>query len=272
MDDRVAALRPDKAAFDDSTQGERLRRHARACDRGQQRTLASILKIRKETGNPECDALTAVEHVAINEAVDQHLRAMGFKVDNDFQVLQNEPTDDDIQARQNEPTGDDTGQDHRNEPTAGDAASSPQDQSTAGFQGLLNEPGHDDVSRLQNEPTAAAGHDLQNEPTDDHAHDLQNEATVDGRGLQEERGDRAVGEKLAGKRMEWFQMMSHHIGVSEENRINRKERDQKRDMSDSVLMEPPTPGDSPPLNSFEELGAELETQEYLRHGQALSQV
>ena len=162
-EEKVAALRPDMVAFDDSDEGERLRRQAMACDRGMHRNLASILKARKEGATPESDTLQPVDAA--------YLPALAGVDD----FLQNEPTalrpgspkrtHGVDQALQNEPTGDDAGQDPRIEPTADNAAHSPQDQSTADFRDLPNEP--DDVEQdFQNEPTDVE-QDRQNEPTDD---------------------------------------------------------------------------------------------------------
>ena len=104
-EDRVAALRPDMAAFDDSTEGERLRRQAMACDRGLHRTLASILKVRKEGATAECDnlqpvdaayapAVAGADHFLQNEPTSGFDRAFQDETRGCFdQAFQDEPTD-----------------------------------------------------------------------------------------------------------------------------------------------------------------------------------
>ena len=182
-DDMVAALGPDMVAFDDSTQGERLRRHAMACDRGLHRALASILKIHKEVETPEIDTL--------QPAAAAHLPAVARA--NDF--LQNEPTGNNGQwpvvSGQTLVVECSASHDRQNEPTGDNADHSAEHQSTV------------DLPDRQNEPTDVE-QDLQNEPTDEGVHDLRNKAVLDDRDLPEERGDSSADEKLAGKRMEWF--------------------------------------------------------------------
>ena len=92
-DDMTAARRRELLAFDDSPQGERLRRHAVACDRGLHRALAAILKLRKDRETPEFDILRLVEANLGAEA-----RAERFS--------QNEPTiaDDELSKTKPRPT------------------------------------------------------------------------------------------------------------------------------------------------------------------------
>jgi hypothetical protein len=61
QDDRLAALRTQAAAFDDSVEGERLRRYATSCDRSLHRTFADFLKNRKDGTTPEFDIIEPVD-------------------------------------------------------------------------------------------------------------------------------------------------------------------------------------------------------------------
>jgi len=212
-EDRVAALRPDMAAFDDSLEGDRLRRQAMACDRGIHRNLASILKGRKEGATAQCDNLQPVDagYAPALAGVDQFLQNEPTRAFD--RAFQDGPGGCYDQALQNEPTGGDAGQGPRIEPTADNADHSSQDQSTADFRDLRRE--HEDIER-----------DLENEPTD-REQDLENEPTDDDRDLRDESGDCTLDDKPPGKRMEWFQMMAHHKRVEEENLRKWQELDQE---------------------------------------------
>jgi hypothetical protein len=56
FDDAMNTLKTDIMGFDDSVEGERLRRHASACLRAQHNAIATIIKMRKELETPEFDA------------------------------------------------------------------------------------------------------------------------------------------------------------------------------------------------------------------------
>jgi len=198
-DDMTAARRRELLAFDDSPQGERLRRHAMTSDRGLHRALAAMLKLRKDRETPEFDILRLVEANLGAEA-----RAERFS--------QNEPTIADDDAFQNEATADIAGQAHPIEPTGENLTPDPQDQPAADFRNLANEPGHDV------------------EP------DLQNEATLNDRDRHGERGAGIVDETPADRPLERFQMISRSTGALEENRGNANEHHQERDRPDNHTL------------------------------------
>jgi hypothetical protein len=56
FDDAMNALQNDIMGFDDSTAGERLRRHAAGCQRAMHRAIDTIIKIRKNLETPKIDA------------------------------------------------------------------------------------------------------------------------------------------------------------------------------------------------------------------------
>jgi len=186
QDDKLAVWRTQAAAFDDSAEGERLRRYATACDRSLHRTFADFLKIRRDGATPEFDILEPVdaasspviaangqhlqngptrsyaEDARIESLVDGIFRDAGIGLDDDdFPDLQNEPTDDGCQDLPERLTGDDV-------------------------EYLQNEPTGDDALDLQNEPTGDGDQNLQNEPAGDGDQNLQNEPTDAEQGLQSE--------------------------------------------------------------------------------------
>ena len=55
FDDAMNALKTDIMGFDDSVEGERLRRHIAASDRALHRAIATIIKMRKDLETPEFD-------------------------------------------------------------------------------------------------------------------------------------------------------------------------------------------------------------------------
>ena len=55
FDDAMNALRTDIMGFDDSVEGERLRRHIEASDRAMHRAIATIIKMRKDLATPQFD-------------------------------------------------------------------------------------------------------------------------------------------------------------------------------------------------------------------------
>ena len=152
---RLAEWRRHELVFDDSIEGERLRRHSTACDRLLQRTIATFLKVRKAGETPEFDTLEPVEQAATREAVDQQ-RAWRFK---------DEPTATSTASakrthratsttlRKTNPPPLAAGQDPQIEPTADNTAHDPQDQSSADFGICPTNPATTTFPDLQNEPT-----------------------------------------------------------------------------------------------------------------------
>ncbi len=65
LDDKLAALRPVTAGSDGSTQEDRLRRYALACNRGMRSTIDSIFKIRKALEASESDPLEPADAVYV---------------------------------------------------------------------------------------------------------------------------------------------------------------------------------------------------------------
>ncbi len=57
FDDAMNALKTDIMGFDDSDEGERLRRHAATCQRAMHRAIATIIKMRKDLPPPELDLI-----------------------------------------------------------------------------------------------------------------------------------------------------------------------------------------------------------------------
>jgi hypothetical protein len=96
-DEKLAALRAEAAAFDDSNAAERLRRYANSCNRTFRRTFADFLKTRKNVQAEEIDMIDP------ERAVDQPdssppvaVEAAQLQIQNEAaasaQELQNEPT------------------------------------------------------------------------------------------------------------------------------------------------------------------------------------
>jgi len=204
-DEKLAVWRAQAVAFDDTKEGERLRRYAMACERSRRHTFADLLKNRKDGTTPEFDILEPVDEASssVGTANDQDHRN-GRTGDDAQQFLQNEPTlsyqrdarieslvdgifrdagigldDDDFEELQNEPTGGD-GQDLPERLTSDDVEDLQNEPTGDGVCDLQNEPTGDGVCDLQNEPTGDGICDLQNEPTGDGICDLQNEPTGDG--------------------------------------------------------------------------------------------
>jgi len=164
QDDKLAVWRTQAAAFDDSAEGERLRRHATACDRSLRRTFADFLKCRKDGTTPEFDILEPLDAaplpvIAANDQDPQD----GPTGDDAQQHLQNGPTTE-VRDRQNEPMHsceEDVVIDDLVDGIFRDIGIDPIDDD---FQDFQNEPTDDQVQNLQNEPTDAE-QALQNEPT-----------------------------------------------------------------------------------------------------------
>ena len=75
-DAQVAALNVHALAFDDTPEGERLRRYKNACDRAYHRTIATLLKVRKEVEIADFDTAGADDDAYKNES-DQSSAAWG---------------------------------------------------------------------------------------------------------------------------------------------------------------------------------------------------
>jgi hypothetical protein len=60
FDDAMNALKNDIMGFDDSTEGERLRRHAAGCERAMHRAIDTIIKMRKNLETPEIDTIDSL--------------------------------------------------------------------------------------------------------------------------------------------------------------------------------------------------------------------
>ena len=75
-DAQVAALNVHALAFDDTPEGERLRRYKNACDRAYHRTIATLLKVRKEVEIADLDTAGPDDDAYKNES-DQSSAAWG---------------------------------------------------------------------------------------------------------------------------------------------------------------------------------------------------
>jgi len=103
FDDAMNALKTDIMGFDDSIEGERLRRHMATCERAMHRTIATIIKMRKDLETPEFDPIEDESA----ESGDGH------------------PARQPVWAVENEPPSDATNPDLQNKATA--AGDEPQD-------------------------------------------------------------------------------------------------------------------------------------------------
>jgi hypothetical protein len=92
-DEKLAGLRADAAAFDDSAEPERLRRYVTACNRAFHRTFADFLKTREDVEAPEIDITDPVQ------TADQPASSPPTAADAMQLQIQNEPGADDQKLR-----------------------------------------------------------------------------------------------------------------------------------------------------------------------------
>jgi hypothetical protein len=159
------ALRADMAAFDDSTEGERVRRQAHACDRGIHRSIATLLKMRKASSQRSAVNEWSGQQPAISGQ--QEGEGGSWSVDDGYvpanRFLQNEAN-----GRLNwdlpyEP-GDVSDADLQNKPN-GRSYPGLQHEANAAPPDLQNEANHLG-QQLQSQPSNGSCGDLQNEPND----------------------------------------------------------------------------------------------------------
>jgi hypothetical protein len=171
---RLDALRADMAAFDDSTEGERVRRHAHASDRGIHRTLATFLKIRKVGLQPSAFAESSDQPSAVSGRQEGEGRPWSahygdVQADGFLQTEVNGRLHWDLPY---EP-GDVADADLQNKPN-GHSYPGLQYGPNGLDQQLQIQPTGGNCGNLQDEPTNGDD-DLKNEPTDGPYPDLQNE-------------------------------------------------------------------------------------------------
>jgi hypothetical protein len=187
-DEMMAALRRDTAAFDDSKEAERLRRHAVACDRGLHRILATIFKLRKEVENGECDPTEPEDagfrsngHCSVisvqdpTDPTDPTDRSDGSALS--AGSAESEPTAA-SGDRQNEATADATNSGNH-EPSNGQPQRIPENMATADTSADNQTDGiGEDGRNCQIEATSSAAGDFQIEPTDNHVQDREADAAA----------------------------------------------------------------------------------------------
>jgi len=155
FEDAMNALKPDIMGFDDSIEGERLRRHMGACARAMHRAIATIIKMRKDLEIPEIETTEGERPSSENGTQDSGDGHLARQLD---RLLENDESGDGHLARQPEPPleneapSETINPDLQNNPTVAD--DEPQLQSAADVQRPINEAANHDNLGLQNNSTA----------------------------------------------------------------------------------------------------------------------
>jgi hypothetical protein len=217
-EERLDAFHAEMAAFDDSPEGERLRRHNDACDRGIHRTLGAILKMRKESRQAERSGQRSAFSDQ-QEGEEDFLRRVAAEYQEDptkWGVFADNPSGkwEDLQKlvaeqphlfptlvsplpprahfHSDPPTGAPNGA-RLNGAAAGRSADRQNEPNNGSYTDLQNEPNDGGYRSLQNEPNVLNDH-LQNQPDDDTYDDLQNEPNGPDGDLQNEPNDGEYGD------------------------------------------------------------------------------
>jgi hypothetical protein len=157
FDDAMNALKTDIMGFDDSVEGERLRRHIAASDRALHRAIATIIKMRKDLETPEfgpAESATAERAAASGESgIENTAEVDTRRAEIETPDLGGTQTMDDDRNLQNGCAENCRTSDLQNKPTA--AGDEPQFQSPDDVREPRNAADNDADFGPRDEPTAA---------------------------------------------------------------------------------------------------------------------